>query len=209
MGGKMWMWISLSDQPFLSLSAHHHSIKNYSQACSKYDLFNFSLSLSFHSRPICSKSFLTEVRWYITFGFLFFTQQKQTTETHAVNMKIFSASGTHTGKVWSNFLAPSLENYSSLLFLSLPPSRASTQLPMPTHTPCISLPWLVWTPRGEGYASPCRLLRMLCSQGCLLCGPQASGLWRVEYHLLIYHGWWGMGKLYNQNTQKSQKKKKK
>lgn len=62
--------------------------------------------------------------------------------------------------------------------------------------------------RRVGYASPCRLLYALCSQGCLLCGPQASGLWRVEYHLLIYHGWWGMGKLYNWNTHKSLKKKK-
>lgn len=46
---------------------------------------------------------------------------------------------------------------------------------------------------GQGYASPCRLLSTLCSQGCLLCGPQALGLWRVEYHLLIYHGWWWGG----------------
>lgn len=29
---------------------------------------------------------------------------------------------------------------------------------------------------GQGNVNPCRLLSTLCSQGCLLCGPQALGL---------------------------------
>lgn len=61
---------------------------------------------------------------------------------------------------------------------------------------------------GWGYASPCRLFSTLCSQGCLLCGPQALGLWRVEYHLLIYHGWWWEG-LKTQEHKDSAKRKNK
>ena len=63
--------------------------------------------------------------------------------------------------------------------------------------------------RGQGDASPCRLLSTLCSQGCLLCGPQALGLWRVEYHLLIYHGWWWGGLETQEHSQRSSKRKKK
>lgn len=151
-------------------------------------LTSLSLSLFFYSRPISSESFSTEVRSVSHLDFQ---------SSHNVHSGYFemcyqcadcSASGIHTGKVWNNFLAAL--SLLSLLFLSLPPSTASTQPPGPTHTCCTTYLSPVWfgcraLRRWVGYASPCRLLCTLCSQGCLLCGPQASGLWRVEYHLLI------------------------
>ena len=62
--------------------------------------------------------------------------------------------------------------------------------------------------RGQGNAGPWRLLSTPCSQGCLLCGPQAWGLWRVEYHLLIYHGWWWEGLETQEHSQRSSKREK-
>lgn len=65
-----------------------------------------SLSLPFHSRPISSESFSTEVR---SVSYLDFQSSHnkhsnycETCCQHADS----SASGTHTGKVWNNFLAP-------------------------------------------------------------------------------------------------------
>lgn len=135
-------------------------------------------------------------------------KKKKTTKNHAVKTKIFSASTLERSEETSFCPLP----YRSIHCCSSFPSHLAEEAPgcpcppTPVH---LSPAWFGRECWGwEGYASPCRLLCMLCSQGCLPCGPQASGLWRVEYHLLIYHGWWGMGKLYNWNAQKSQKKKK-
>lgn len=92
--------------PFCTSSQHQKLFPSMFQAMiCLISLFLSLLPLQTH----LFKILLSRSEICITFGFLFFTQQKlKTTDSHAVNMKICSASGTHSGKVWSNFLAPFL-----------------------------------------------------------------------------------------------------
>lgn len=166
-----------------------HYLLHLSLSPSLLSLYTHFLRILINRSEIC-----------ITFGLLFFTQQ-----TLKLLWNLLSTCRLDCLRDWhgkgleqpphSSFL----ENYSPLL------SSLLQQASMPTHAYYMMLSWLqlgdtLCVEEVMGYASPCRLLCTLCSQGCLLCGPQASGLWRVEYHLLIYYGWWGMGKLYNWNT---------
>lgn len=160
-----------------------------------------SLSHSFHCTLISSESLWTKVRSTSYLDF-YSSHNKQTTVKPAVDMQ----TGLPQGLTWERSLTTSSLLFHRELFTTalIPPTFYS-------KPPCPPVPALQSIPLAEarttlcveevvGYASHCRLLCTLCSQGCLLCGPQASGLWRVEYHLLIYYGWWGMGKLYNWNT---------
>lgn len=138
---------------------------------------SLSLSHSFHCTLISSESLSTEVRSASYLDF-YSSHNKQTTVKLAVN--------TQTG-LPQGLTGERSETTSSLL---LHRELFTTALIPPifySKPPCPPMPAVQCIPLAEarttlcveevvGYASHCRLLCTLCSQGCLLCGPQASGL---------------------------------